>query len=41
MRCDAAGRLPQFFLADGLIKVRITDRNGVAQAYPERRERHR
>jgi hypothetical protein len=34
MRCDAAGRLPQFFLADGLIKVRITDKNGVAQAYP-------
>lgn len=34
MRCDAAGRLPQFFLADGLIKVRITDKNGVPQAYP-------
>lgn len=34
MRCDAAGRLPQFFLADGLIKVRITDQNGVAQNYP-------
>lgn len=34
MRCDASGRLPQFFLADGLIKVRITDKNGVAQAYP-------
>lgn len=34
MRCDAAGRLPQFFLADGLIKVRITDKNGIAQAYP-------
>jgi microcystin-dependent protein len=34
MRCDAAGRLPQFYLADGLIKVRITDKNGVAQAYP-------
>lgn len=26
---DAAGRLPQFFLADGSIKVRLTDRNGV------------
>jgi hypothetical protein len=34
MRCDASGRLPQFFLADGLIKVRITDKNGVSQAYP-------
>ncbi|PDT74119.1 hypothetical protein [Bradyrhizobium sp. C9] len=34
MRCDASGRLPQFFLADGLIKVRIADKNGVAQAYP-------
>jgi microcystin-dependent protein len=34
MRCDASGRLPQFFLADGLIKVKITDKNGVAQAYP-------
>lgn len=26
---DAAGRLPQFFLADGSIKVRLTDVNGV------------
>jgi hypothetical protein len=34
MRCDAAGRLPQFFLADGLIKVRITDKNGIPQNYP-------
>lgn len=34
MRCDAAGRLPQFFLADGLIKIRIADKNGVSQAYP-------
>jgi hypothetical protein len=34
MRCDASGRLPQFFLADGLIKVRITDKNGVPQSYP-------
>jgi hypothetical protein len=29
--CDAAGRLPQMFLADGTIKVRLTDRNGVTQ----------
>ena len=27
--CDAAGRLPQMFLADGTIKVRLTDRVGV------------
>jgi len=26
---DASGRLPQFFLADGAIKVRLTDVNGV------------
>ncbi len=26
---DASGRLPQFFLADGSIKVRLTDVNGV------------
>jgi len=26
---DAAGRLPQFFLADGSIKIRMTDKNGV------------
>jgi hypothetical protein len=25
--CDAFGRLPQFFFADGQIKVRLTDRN--------------
>ena len=25
---DAAGRLPQFFLADGSIKIRLTDVNG-------------
>lgn len=31
IRCDAAGRLPQFFLADGQIKVRLTDKNGVVQ----------
>jgi hypothetical protein len=28
---DAAGRLPQFFLADGFIKVRLTDADGVPQ----------
>lgn len=27
--CDAAGRLPQMFFADGTIKVRLTDKNGV------------
>ncbi len=27
--CDAAGRLPQFFLADGSIKVRLTKSTGV------------
>lgn len=26
---DASGRIPQFFLADGNIKIRLTDRNGV------------
>lgn len=31
IECDAAGRLPQFFLADGNIKVRLTDKNGVTQ----------
>lgn len=29
--CDSAGRLPQMFLADGTVKVRLTDRNGVQQ----------
>jgi hypothetical protein len=29
LTCDAFGRLPQFFLADGSIKLRLTDRNGV------------
>jgi hypothetical protein len=28
--CDAFGRLPQFFLADGQIKLRLTDKNGGA-----------
>lgn len=34
LTCDNAGRLPQFFLADGLVKARLTDKNGVNQAYP-------
>lgn len=29
LTCDAAGRLPQWFVADGNIKLRLTDRNGV------------
>jgi microcystin-dependent protein len=29
LTCDTAGRLPQWFVADGLIKVRLTDKNGV------------
>lgn len=28
---DAAGRVPQFYLADGLIKIRLTDSAGVQQ----------
>lgn len=28
LTCDSAGRLPQFFLADGSIKVRLTKSNG-------------
>jgi hypothetical protein len=28
---DAAGRIPQFFLADGQIKVRLQDKNGVVK----------
>ena len=28
---DSAGRIPQFFLADGLIKIRLTDHSGVVQ----------
>lgn len=27
--CDNSGRLPQWFVADGLIKLRLTDKNGV------------
>jgi len=29
MLCDAAGRLPQWFVADGSIKLRLTDKNGL------------
>lgn len=29
MTCDAGGRLSQFFVADGTIKLRLTDKNGV------------
>jgi hypothetical protein len=29
--CDASGRLPAFYLADGQIKIRLTDRNEVTQ----------
>src|SRR3954465_11389264 len=28
MTCDAAGRIGQWFVADGSIKLRLTDRNG-------------
>jgi hypothetical protein len=28
---DAAGRVPAFYLADGFIKIRLTDKNGVPQ----------
>jgi hypothetical protein len=31
MTLDAAGRIPQFFLADGQIKVRLQDKNGVVK----------
>jgi hypothetical protein len=31
MTLDAAGRVPQFFLADGSVKIRLQDRNGVVQ----------
>lgn len=31
LECDAAGRLPQFYLDDGQIKIRLTDKNGVTQ----------
>jgi hypothetical protein len=29
LTCDASGRIPQWFVADGLIKLRLTDKNGV------------
>lgn len=29
MRCDATARLPQWFTADGNVKLRLTDKNGV------------
>jgi microcystin-dependent protein len=31
MTLDAAGRIPQFFLADGIVKIRLQDKNGVVQ----------
>jgi microcystin-dependent protein len=31
LTCDAFGRLPQFFLADGSIKIALFDKNGVTQ----------
>ncbi len=31
--CDSAGRLPQFYLADGTIKIRLTSSTGVNQGY--------
>lgn len=31
LRCDAAGRIPQIFVADGQIKVRLTNSVGVQQ----------
>lgn len=31
IECDAGGRLPQFFIDDGQIKVRLTDKNGIVQ----------
>jgi microcystin-dependent protein len=34
LTCDSSGRLPQFFLADGQIKVRLADANGVNQTLP-------
>jgi len=29
LTCDASGRLPQWFVADGSIKLKLTDKNGV------------
>jgi hypothetical protein len=31
MTLDAAGRVPQFFLADGSVKIRLQDKSGVVQ----------
>ena len=31
MTLDAAGRVPQFFVADGTVKIRLQDKNGVTQ----------
>lgn len=31
LTCDSAGRLPQLFAADGSIKIRLADKNGVTQ----------
>lgn len=31
IQLDAAGRVPQFFLADGYIKIRLSDKKGVTQ----------
>lgn len=31
--CDSAGRLPQFYLADGTVKIRLTSAAGVNQGY--------
>jgi hypothetical protein len=31
MTLDAAGRVPQFFLADGTVKIRLQDKSGVVQ----------
>lgn len=31
---DASGRIPQLFFADGLIKVRLSDKNGINQLLP-------
>jgi hypothetical protein len=31
MTLDAAGRVPAFFLADGTVKIRLQDKNGVVQ----------
>ena len=35
MVLDAAGRVPQFFLSDGYVKVRLQDTHGVVQLAAE------